>query len=215
MPQPALQPLAVLEGVHEQDRARNVQERSGGVLEIGRVPADEPAVEFDEQAARRPGVVRQPPQQRRLPDAARPVHVERERRLRITGQRLPEAPEFLVPADEGPYARSAQSFPHGHHGGSIPLFRQRTAISVVRDLSRTTWLRSGEAVPATPVTRCHSRHSRIPIPPPGRYFAGDPHGGAGSRAPWRLDRATGPSRSGAPRRARSCHLMRPRFPSSG
>lgn len=49
VPQPALQPLAVLEGVHEQDRARNIQEGTGGVLEIGRVPADEPAVEFDER----------------------------------------------------------------------------------------------------------------------------------------------------------------------
>ncbi len=126
LPQPAFQPLAVLEGVEDQDGAGNVQEGAGRALEICRVPADETAVEFDDQPACRTSLVRQAPQQRRLSYAARPEHVERERCLRIAGQSLPEMGEFLLPAYESPLPCSAQSLPHGCHGGSHPMFQFRT-----------------------------------------------------------------------------------------
>ena len=118
LPQPTFQPLAVLERVNEQDRAGNIQKVAGRALEVGRVSADESAVELDEQTPRRAGLVRHPPQQRRLADAAGPEHVERERRLRIAGQRLAEALELRLPADECPDAGGAQSLSHRHHDGS-------------------------------------------------------------------------------------------------
>lgn len=118
VPQPTLQPLTVLERVHQQHRPRNVEEGTGGPLEVGRVPADEPAVELDQPPARRTGVVRQAPQQRRLPDAARPAHEERERGPRITGQGLSETLDLPFPPDECPNPRSAQSFPDRCHTGS-------------------------------------------------------------------------------------------------
>ncbi|SEB69624.1 hypothetical protein SAMN05428944_0966 [Streptomyces sp. 1222.5] len=125
-------------GVPPDGEAGNVREGTGRPLEIGRVPAGEAAVEFDEQPARRTGPVGQAPQQRRLPHAARPVHVEREGRLGFSGQRLPEPAEFRLPADERPGAGSARSLPHGHHRGSPLLMpRHRTALRVDRGMSES------------------------------------------------------------------------------
>ncbi len=143
LPQPALQPLAVLEGVDEQDRAGDVEERRGGAFEVGRVAADEAAVEFQQQPAGRPGMVGEAAHQGRLADAARADQVERERRLRVAGQRPGEAVQLLVAADEGLDPRAAQSLlDGGHMTAPLLLFllcRRRAAAAASGPRVLSSW----------------------------------------------------------------------------